>query len=118
MNNSEFYIHQIKERLSKLDTYLVVLFGSYAYGIPHKDSDLDLLVVTNSTEMPKTYKQKMDLYMYVSQQILDIQKEIPIDLLVFTIPMYDKFVALQSSFSKEIIKKGVLIYEANHTAMA
>jgi predicted nucleotidyltransferase len=37
----------IIEKLKKLNLYKVILFGSFAYGQPNKDSDVDLIVVTN-----------------------------------------------------------------------
>jgi len=30
----------------------VILFGSYAYGSPHRDSDLDLFIVKESADRP------------------------------------------------------------------
>ena len=44
---------QIEEIVKRIvDNYKpekIILFGSYAYGIPTKDSDLDLLIVKNSS---------------------------------------------------------------------
>lgn len=48
----------IIERLRLLSVYKVILFGSYACGMPGKDSDIDLLVVTNDDFMPQSYKEK------------------------------------------------------------
>ena len=47
------YIQQLKENLSELNPYLVVLFGSYAYGNPTADSDVDLLVVKKTDKSPR-----------------------------------------------------------------
>jgi len=41
---------------------LVLLFSSYAYGTPHDDSAIDLLVVTNDNFMPETFKEKHEIY--------------------------------------------------------
>jgi len=38
--------------------------------------------------------------------------------LVYTKPMYEQFKALNSSFSREILNKGIVIYEGNHATMA
>ena len=114
MQNENIYIQQLKEQFSELNPYLVVLFGSYAYGIPHEDSDIDLIVVTNDEYTPQTFKEKTQLYLMVNSYIRNIAKKVPIDLLVYTKPMYQKFVELQSSFSREIINKGVILYENNH----
>ena len=112
------YIQQLKENLRELNPYLVFLFGSHAYGTPDKDSDIDLLVVTNDQFIPKTFKEKTDLYITVSEHILSISKQVPVDLIVYTLPMYEQFVEAGSSFSKEILSKGIILYESKHSAMA
>lgn len=40
--------HEIVERLMPLDPDKIILFGSYAYGTPNEDSDIDLFLVKNS----------------------------------------------------------------------
>lgn len=37
--------HEIVERLKPLDPDKIILFGSYAYGTPTEDSDIDLFLV-------------------------------------------------------------------------
>jgi len=118
MQNDNIYIQQLKESLSQLNPYLVLLFGSYAYGTPHKDSDLDLFVVLNDHSMPKTFKERQSLYLKVSPYTRPVAKQVPIDLMVFTIPMYEQFKTVNSVFSKEILDKGIVIYEGNHPTMA
>ena len=118
MKSDNIYIQQLKESLSKLDPYLVLLFGSYAYGTPHKDSDLDVFVVLNDTSMPTTFKEKQALYMKVSPYTRPVAKQVPIDLMVFTIPMYEQFKIVNSGFSNEILKKGIVLYEGIHPTMA
>jgi len=97
---------------------LFLLFGSYANGIPQEDSDIDLLVVTKDMYMPKTFQEKIELYLKVKRHISGTNKYVPIDLLVYTLPMYQKFKELDSSFSREIFSKGKIIYETNNPAMA
>jgi len=116
INNA--YIQQLKEKLKELDPYRVILFGSYAYGTPNIDSDIDLIVVTNDEFIPQTFKGKMDLYISVCEHILEISKKVPVDLIVYTQPMYQQFIQTGSSFSKEILSKGIVIYETKHTTMA
>lgn len=116
--NDNIYIQQLKENLRELNPYLVLLYGSYAYGTPHKDSDIDLLVVTNDKFFPQTFKERTNLYIAVSEHILNISKQVPVDLIVYTLPMYEQFVEVGSSFSKEILSKGIILYESKHPAMA
>ena len=39
-------------RLKPLDLDQIILFGSYAYGTPNEDSDIDLYVVTKDEFIP------------------------------------------------------------------
>jgi len=104
--------------MSELNPYLILLFGSYAYGTPHQDSDIDLLVVTNDNYIPKDYNEHTQLYLKVSKVIRPIKKHIAIDLIVHTLPMYELFIKQNSSFGNEITSKGKIIYESNHTTVA
>ncbi|SMP87795.1 Nucleotidyltransferase domain-containing protein [Epsilonproteobacteria bacterium SCGC AD-308-E02] len=45
--------HEIVERLKPLDLDKIILFGSYAYGTPNEDSDIDLYVVTKDDFIPQ-----------------------------------------------------------------
>lgn len=108
----------ILERLKKLNPYKVILFGSSAYGRPDRDSDVDLIVVTNEEFFPVSYQEKSDLYLKVSNALTDVAGTIPIDLIVYTKSMYRKFIQMGSLFSKEVIQKGVVLYETDHERMA
>jgi tRNA nucleotidyltransferase (CCA-adding enzyme) len=46
---------KIIKRLKPLNPNKIILFGSYAYGTPHKDSDIDLYVVTNDDFIRELY---------------------------------------------------------------
>ncbi len=118
MQTQNIYIEQLKASISELNPYLVLLFGSYAYGTPHEDSDIDLLVVTNDDFMPQSFKEKTEVYLKVSRQIRSINQEVAIDLIVHTIPMYKKFLELNSSFAREITEKGKILYERHYQAVA
>ncbi len=108
--------HEIKnEILKKLTTglslYKVILFGSYAAGTPEKDSDIDLIVVTDDDYVPKNYEENMQNYLKVSSAIRDIRKKISVDLIVHTKPMHERFIQLGSMFSKDVVKRGEVLYE-------
>jgi predicted nucleotidyltransferase len=118
MDIDNYHIQQLKESLKELKPHLALLFGSYVYGNLHRDSDIDLMVVTEDEFMPQTFKERTELYITVSEHILPVSKQIPIDLIVYTKPMYQQFLENDSSFSKEILSKGVILYESKHTTMA
>jgi|APCry1669188970_1035186.scaffolds.fasta_scaffold03908_3 predicted nucleotidyltransferase len=118
MNPFRKELHLILENLQNLNLYKVILFGSFAYGKPDKDSDVDLIVVTKDEYFPKSYQEKSDLYLKVSNAITDIAGRIPIDLIVYTKSMYIQFIQVGSLFSKEILQNGVILYETGHEGMA
>ncbi len=50
---------EIVERLKPLDPDKIILFGSYAYGTPTEDSDIDLFLVKDiAAEEARDYKLK------------------------------------------------------------
>jgi uncharacterized protein len=109
---------ELKDSLKPLDPEVVILFGSYAYGEPHKDSDLDLFVVLKDNTMPESFKERQEIYSKVSSFIRPLAKLIPIDLLVYTLPMYKKLVESKNTSFDLILKKGIWIYEGNNPAVA
>ena len=118
METNNKYIEQIKEILIKHNPYLILLFGSYAYGTPDEDSDIDILVVTQDNFIPQNFTEKSKIYQKISRAISPVNEEVAIDLIVHTLPMYKKFIDIDSSFAHEITTKGKIIYESNNTRMA
>ena len=108
---SEDIKKQIVDRLKEINPIKIILFGSYAYGKPDKDSDVDLLVVTDDDFMPENFAEKNAVYLRVSNTITEIQKRVPMDMIVHTKPMHRKFIELGSMFSKKIAVKGIILYE-------
>ena len=84
----------------------VILFGSYAYGQPTEDSDVDVLVIMETEGNP----------LYTAAHIsAAVDHPFPLDILV--IQPSDLAFALQEKniFETEVIKKGVTLYEEeNH----
>jgi len=99
----------IIERLKPLNPDKIILFGSYAYGTPNEESDIDLYVVTSDEFIPQSYEENMSIYLKFANAIQDILQNYPTDLITHTKAMHDKFVELNSSFAKEILSKGVKI---------
>ena len=82
----------------------IILFGSYAYGTPHADSDVDILVV-----MPA--RNELDSAVKVR---LNVEYYFPLDLLVRTPKNMSWRLAAGDSFLKEIVAKGKVLYEKNY----
>ena len=44
---------EIIERLKSLNPDKIILFGSHAYGVPNKESDIDLFIIKNDLSLDK-----------------------------------------------------------------
>ena len=86
----------------------VILFGSHAYGRPHPDSDVDLLVV-----MPA--KNEMNQMLRIE---LAVPAPFPVDLLVRTPTNLAKRLAWNDWFLREVAEKGVILHDAARAAAA
>jgi predicted nucleotidyltransferase len=84
----------------------IILFGSYTYGIPTENSDIDLLIILPFEGKPI---QK------ASEILRKIKPRIPVELLVRTPAQVKKRLALNDYFLREIIEKGTVLYESPHT---
>lgn len=85
----------------------IILFGSYAYGQPHEDSDVDLLVVMPArNQLDQAFKIR-----------LAVAAPFPMDLLVRTPKEMEWRLEEGESFLTEIVSKGKVLYEKNHRRM-
>jgi predicted nucleotidyltransferase len=106
-------INKIVDTLKKeVQPYRIYLFGSQAVGDASKESDIDILVVTNDDFIPSSYSELSKIRLKISKAIESYRYKTAIDLIVHTKAMNQKFFDNKSAFSKEISQKGILIYEA------
>jgi predicted nucleotidyltransferase len=82
----------------------IILFGSHAYGTPHADSDVDILVV-----MPT--RNQLDQAFKIHWTI---RPPFPLHILVRTPKNVKWRLAEGQSFLTEIVSRGKVLYEANH----
>lgn len=101
--------NEIIENLRTIDPAKVILFGSYAYGSPNQDSDIDLYIVTKEDFIPATYEENLQIKKRVYLALSKFRKKYASDILVHTLPVHQKFIELGSSFSKEIMQKGIIL---------
>jgi predicted nucleotidyltransferase len=81
----------------------IILFGSYAYGTPHADSDVDILVV-----MPA--RNELDQAVRLR---LTVDYNFPLDLLVRTPKNLSWRLDEGDSFLTEIVTRGKVLYVKN-----
>jgi predicted nucleotidyltransferase len=78
----------------------IILFGSYAYGEPNSDSDVDILVV-----MPA--RNEIDQAVRIR---LAVPSPFPMDLLVRTPDTLSWRLATGDSFLREVVTKGTVLH--------
>ena len=110
----EQYLPEIVELLQPIAPAKIILFGSQASGNADEDSDLDLIVVTNSDKLPANHREKEDAYLEVSRLLRDLRREVSMDLIVHTQPMHARFIEMNSLFARDVQQSGVVLYEADH----
>lgn len=108
------FIPILVEKLKSTQPEKIILFGSYAYGSPNENSDLDILVVTSDDIIPSSFSEKSQIYLRISKSISEIKTKFPIDLIVHTKAMHQKFIELNSLFARELLTKGKVLYEKNN----
>ena len=95
----------VKKAADRIKPSKVILFGSYAYGKPNKDSDVDLLFIKN------TKLTGIKRYSWATE---NIEHPFPMDILVKTPAEVRKRLAMGDPFYKEIINKGKIVYESSN----
>ena len=100
---------EIIENLRVIDPVKVILFGSYAYGTPDKDSVIDLYIVTKDNSTPETFEDNLQTKNEVNMAISNIKNKYASNILVHTLSLHLKFIELESSFSQEIMQKGIVL---------
>ena len=81
----------------------VILFGSYAYGMPTKESDLDLMVVMDAGGRP--IRAAADI-------AAAIDHPLPLDIIVFEPEQLRQALESEFSFATEVASRGIVLYEA------
>lgn len=99
-------LHEIVDRLvTALDPDKIVLFGSYAYGDPHEDSDMDILIVMPS-DKPR-WQRAIPAYEALRGLL------IPKDLIVYTPEEVEEWSEAQEAFVTTVLSQGKVLYEKN-----
>jgi uncharacterized protein len=86
----------------------IILFGSYAYGQPTEDSDVDLLVILPFEEMP------VQKAIAIRQQV---RSPFPLDLMARTAEQVQQRLEMGDFFIRDIMEKGHVLYEGDHIRM-
>jgi len=80
----------------------ILLFGSFAYGNPRSDSDIDLLIVKNTRKR---------IFERIKDVIMMVDSNYPIEPLVYTPREIEKRLSMGDFFMNEITTRGIPLYE-------
>lgn len=100
----------IVDRLLPIGPYKVILLGSRAWGTPGPDSDIDLLVVLDDETTSEDASSRGALYKRVARRLRDIERTVPLDLIVHTRPMHRTFLKRDSMFARKVKREGEVLY--------
>lgn len=105
---SQETIQEATQRLIKAyDPLTIYLFGPYAWGNPDEDTDLNILIVIESSN-EKVYKRGDRAF----DALLSLK--IPTNVTVFTKQEFDKFSQDATSLSYEVKNRGKILYAQCH----
>lgn len=100
-------IRQIVDKLERdYKPRKIILFGSYAYGNPGPDSDIDLLIIKDTEE------RFIDRCFKVRRVLSDPTRMFPLEIVVLTPDEISQRLAIGDQFIEEIIEKGEVLYAA------
>src|SRR5437867_7253300 len=86
----------------------IMLFGSYAYGTPHADSDVDILVIMPArNELDQAFKIRCE-----------VPTQFPMDLIVLKPRNVQWRWQERELFMTEIMTRGKILYEKNDSRVA
>lgn len=97
-------IQAIVDRIAEaVQPQKVILFGSWARGEQGPHSDIDLVVIQESTlSHPQRYAQIRRLFWGLGQ---------PMDILVYTPEEFERYRSVPGSFTHTITREGKVLYE-------
>ena len=105
IDNLEEILNGITDKLvAEFNPLKIYLIGSYAWGKPDNDSDIDLMIILNES------KDARHLRATKAYKAIREFSFIPIDILVRTEEEFNKYSLVPASFKNKISEKVKLLY--------
>lgn len=92
----------IEKIVREVNPERIILFGSYGYGEPTPDSDVDLLIIWDTDQPRRERVATISLLLY--------PRPFPVDIIVKT-PRELEEELPHNFFLREILSKGIVLYE-------
>ncbi|GIV73230.1 MULTISPECIES: nucleotidyltransferase domain-containing protein [Caldilinea] len=100
---AETLMPAIESIVAALHPQKIILFGSYACGNPTPDSDVDLLIIMETTDPPT------ERFMKVARLLRP--RLFPVDIVVYTPQEIEEALKHNNAFIREICTRGITLYE-------
>ena len=104
---TESIIQQLVDRIKQFDPEKIILFGSYAYGTPNKDSDVDLFVIKN-IDLKDIRETRIEIRRSLFRIRYD--NKIEVDLHVDNEDHINNRINIGDKFYEELTTKGKILY--------
>jgi predicted nucleotidyltransferase len=112
LRDSRYPVHGIADKLipylkilvEKFNPDQIVLFGSYAYGNPTRDSDVDLLIVKKTEKSPR---EEASAIRKAFQPLRHSVANLPFDIMVRDPGDLQERIAKGGAFHSAIIRNGI-----------
>ena len=102
-------IRQVSDEIARrFQPERIILFGSYAYGTPTEDSDVDLLVVMPLPDKGRGRASDIRPYLDVT---------FPLDLVVCDPGYLEQRIAMNDFFLREIAERGKVLHASDYAAV-
>ncbi|NOQ29651.1 MAG: nucleotidyltransferase domain-containing protein [Helicobacteraceae bacterium] len=107
--NIEKLMPEIIEKLKPLNPDKIILFGSYAYGTPNENSDVDLFLLKDEIDQDEIRGYRLEL----QKSLFDIQKKYLLGIDIFVDSrsrMEDRILNIKDQFYSDILAHGKVVY--------
>jgi predicted nucleotidyltransferase len=100
---------EIVERLKPLNPNKIILFGSYAYGVPNKESDIDLFLLKDDLEIKDLRGYERE----ATKNIMDLIFKYKMGFDILSAPT--KYIENREDYfyKVDILQNGIVLYEQN-----
>jgi uncharacterized protein len=95
-------LDMVKKITANFNVNKIILFGSYAYGSPDEESDIDLCIITDEN------KRKLDLMREIRMSLKGVKY--PLDILVYKKAEFDYRSDSNTSLENHINRQGIVLY--------
>ncbi len=93
----------VRRLVDEFQPETIYLFGSYAWGKPNEDSDMDLLVI-----IPESRERPIQRAVRAQRSLLGVKAAV--DVIVKTQKEFQRYATVKASLEAQITREGKLLY--------